>query len=363
MFHTLYFEATRRCNLNCPNCSSGSNKQGLRDTLNTRQIVDRVLTPAAALGTKFLDLSGGEFLMRKDAMEILKISQDLGFRIGIVSNGVLLTDKKLDEIQAVLSERFIISLGINSFDKNNVDSRQVPVDDTIKLINKLNDRGIAINIAVTVGRFNADVLDDTISQIELLGIAFNRIPFSPRHCDEKNLMIDKCLMREKIHPILSRTHLGYVSYVPFFLSTADYFKQSAQLPDEFPVPLSPSVGCWVGSFYGITPDGEVTPCPLLGDHVSGGNILKTNLKDILFESDLFFKLTHRDNLKGECGKCNYRFTCGGCRVMSYYKTGDLFAEDPTCFIKDLNETEIHELEELTRKNFRKYYLLSKVGGF
>lgn len=362
MFHILYLEATRRCNLNCPYCSSGSNKPGLRDKLNTKQIVDRVLIPAAEIGTKFLNFSGGEFLIRKDALQILQISQEMGFRIGIVSNGVLLTDRKLDDLQSILSNNLIITLGINSFDEDNKDTRLVSAEYTMNIINKLKGRGIAINMAVTVGSFNADKLDDTISKIESLGIAYNRIPFSPRNCEEKNLMFTKCLMREKIHPVLSRTHLGYVSYVPFFLKTENYFKLSGQLPDEFPVPLRPSVGCWVGSFYGITPDGEVTPCPLLGDHVSGGNILKTNLKDILFESDLFVKLTHRENLKGKCGVCSFRFTCGGCRTMAYYKTGDLFAEDPTCFIDELNETEINELEELTRKNFRKYYLMSKVGG-
>ncbi|NLA24104.1 MAG: SPASM domain-containing protein, partial [Bacteroidales bacterium] len=105
------------------------------------------------------------------------------------------------------------------------------------------------------------------------------------------------------------------------------------------------------------------PCPLLGDHLSGGNVLTENLEDILYKSELFTKLTDRNNLKGKCGECKYKFTCGGCRVMAYYLTGDVFAEDPTCFIDELSESELESFEKQTKTNFRKYYLLSKVGGF
>ena len=41
----------------------------------------------------------------------------------------------------------------------------------------------------------------------------------------------------------------------------------------------------------------------------------------------------KSNLKGECGKCDYRELCGGCRQKAYYYNGDLLAEDPTCIVE------------------------------
>jgi AdoMet-dependent heme synthase len=361
-FHTLYFEATRRCNLNCPYCSSGSNKPGLKDVFSFEDIKNNVLIPAKEIGTKFLDLSGGEFLVREDAMDILRLANELGFRIGIASNGLLLTEKKLDELQGVLGSNLLISLGINSFDADNEFTRQVPIQYTEELIDRLKARGIAINIAVTMGSFNANTFDETIKKISEKGLAFNRIPYTPRNTCERSYMFDKNTLKTKLHPVLNSTHLGYVSFVPFFLNPKDYFAKSKQTKDIASFPLNPSVGCWVGSFYGINPEGEVAPCPLLGDHLSGGNVLQTPLQDILFKSELFVKITNRENLKGKCGACKYRFTCGGCRVMAYYLTGDVYAEDPTCFIDELSDDELEALEKQTKSNFRKYYILSKMGG-
>ncbi|HRW22119.1 MAG TPA: radical SAM protein, partial [Bacteroidales bacterium] len=358
----LYLEATRRCNLRCPYCSSGSNKPGLKDSMSFKDIKERILFPAKEIGTKFLDLSGGEFLIRNDSFEILRLANDLGFRIGIASNGLLLTENKLDKLQDLLGNNLLISLGINSFDEENEFTRQVPINYTLELIERLKKRGIATNVAITMGNFNADSFAETVEKIKNLGLAFNRIPYTPRNTKSRVQMFDKITLKEKLHPVLNSTHLGYVSFVPFFLNPNDYFNKSSQKECDKNVPLNPSVGCWVGSFYGINPEGEVSPCPLLGDHVSGGNILETPLKDILFKSELFTKITARNNLKGKCGKCKYRFTCGGCRVMAYYLTGDVFAEDPTCFIEELSAEELEKLEKQTKSNFKKYYILAKMGG-
>lgn len=40
--------------------------------------------------------------------------------------------------------------------------------------------------------------------------------------------------------------------------------------------------------------------------------------------------------------------------MAYYKTGNPFAEDQTCFIDSLNEEEILDYEKRTARNFKNY---------
>jgi hypothetical protein len=36
-------------------------------------------------------------------------------------------------------------------------------------------------------------------------------------------------------------------------------------------------------------------------------------------------------VKGKCGRCRYGDSCRGCRSLAYYHTGDVLAEDPSCF--------------------------------
>ena len=45
--------------------------------------------------------------------------------------------------------------------------------------------------------------------------------------------------------------------------------------------------------------------------------------------DVMTRLRHRD-LNGQCGRCQLRHHCGGCRVHAL-AAGDLFGEDTRCF--------------------------------
>lgn len=359
-FHTLYFETTRNCNFSCQYCSTGSSKDKKFTDLSFDSVVSKILEPARELGTKFIDFSGGEFLLRKDHIEILKKANELGFIIGIVSNGSTLSDSKLAELKSLLGNNLIISLGINSFDPENKNTRDTETENVIKAIERINKYGIKINMCVTIGEFNKHSFENTVKSIKDLALPFNRIPFVPRNCPVENLMINKESLKEYFHPALRKYFNGQISYVPYMLPPEVYTELTGQDFSEDQIPLTPSVGCWIGSYYSINPEGEVSPCPLFADHVSGGNVMKTPLKEILFESELFVKIIDRKNLDGKCGNCKFTNTCGGCRVMSYYKTGDVFAEDPTCFIEDLNDSELKDIENQTISSFKNYLRMNKI---
>lgn len=360
-FHTLYFEATRNCNFNCENCSTGSSKYKKFIDVPYDKILNRVLLPAWDLGTRFVDFSGGEFLCRPDHIKILKIANDIGFRISVVSNGSLLTDEKIEKIKSVTGDNLLITLGINSFDEENKDSRNVGIEKTLDVIERLNKHSVSINIAVTIGDYNKSSFGETVEKIREMHLPFNRTPFVPRNCNAHDLMLNSEILKNYFHPYLRKYYNGQISYTPFMLPPNVYENITGQKPVDGQYPLSPSVGCWVGSYYSINPEGEVSPCPLFGDQVTGGNVYKQNLKEILFESDLFVKITDRKNLEGKCGNCKYNFTCGGCRVMAYYVTGNALAGDPVCFLDQLDDNEIVEIENETIKSFKNYYRLSKIG--
>jgi radical SAM protein with 4Fe4S-binding SPASM domain len=362
LFHTLYFETTRNCNLNCQYCSTGSNTKKKHIDITKDQIVKRIFEPAWDLGTNQIEFSGGEFLTRKDAFEILEIANKIGFKISVVSNGTILTDKVLTKLKTLLGDNILISLGVNEFSECNNSTRDYDSNKILELIKRIESFGITINMCVTVGKFNSKTFKDTIQTIDNLKLPYNRIPLVPRSYDCRDLMFDEKTMKEDINPVLRKYFRGYVSYVPFFLPPDVYESASSQNSSNNPVPTNPSIGCWVGSFYGINPEGEVAPCPLLLDHVSGGNVLKTNLKGILFESELFSKIVDRSNLKGKCKDCKYNYTCGGCRTMAFYKTGDIFGEDPDCFIDSLSEAELKQAEDETIKGFKNYNRMTKFAN-
>jgi len=330
--------------------------------LSLKSIVERVFFPAWELGTKQIEFSGGEFLLRKDAYKLLEIANNIGFKISIVSNGSTLKEKSINKLKKLLNDNLLISLGINEFNSRNRETRDVESEKVLSLIKLLEQYMITVNLVVTIGEFNCETFENTIKTINELKLPYNRSPFTPRNNHCKELMFNKDMMKKHIHPVLVKYFRGYSSYVPLFLSPEIYSATSLQNKFLSPVPTNPSLGCWVGSFYGINPEGDVAPCPLLLDQISGGNVLKMGLKEILYDSEIFSKIIHRENLGGKCGSCRFNYTCGGCRVMAYFQTGDVFAEDPTCFIDDLNKEELVKLEAQTANEFKKYNRMTKFSN-
>jgi len=83
----------------------------------------------------------------------------------------------------------------------------------------------------------------------------------------------------------------------------------------------------------------VQPCGFL--NLNCGDITKTSFHDVWNHSDIFLSLRNFDNLKGKCGKCEYRKVCGGCRARAYEAFGDFLAEEPLCSYQPSAQSEAH----------------------
>ncbi len=66
------------------------------------------------------------------------------------------------------------------------------------------------------------------------------------------------------------------------------------------------------------------PYPLLG------NVREEPLSTIYRSSPQLAQLRDMDLLKGKCGRCDFRWLCGGSRARAYGMTGDVMESDPFC---------------------------------
>jgi radical SAM protein with 4Fe4S-binding SPASM domain len=78
----------------------------------------------------------------------------------------------------------------------------------------------------------------------------------------------------------------------------------------------------------IMPEGIVFPCRRFP--VSIGNLSNDPLKEIWEKSEILEKLRKKENLKGQCGRCEIK-DCRGCRSLALALTGDYLGEDPHCW--------------------------------
>jgi radical SAM protein with 4Fe4S-binding SPASM domain len=95
-------------------------------------------------------------------------------------------------------------------------------------------------------------------------------------------------------------------------------------------------GCSAGTrMFNIDEEGSVHPCQFWQDYALG-NIRAEKFSNIIKKrDDLLFKLRQKqDFLKGKCGRCGYKSICGGCRVRAKAVSGDIWQEDPDCFLSE-----------------------------
>jgi AdoMet-dependent heme synthase len=368
-FPALYFEATRLCNLRCQVCMSGSNevervRASRRQELSYEEIRDLVLIPGKRLGLGAVGWSGGEFLLRKDALKLLQLATELGYQCKICTNGEIITRELLREIKAITNEKLTLALGLNSIDENNEFSRDARPDRSLEVLEMCDEVGIDRHVIVTIGKYNTETFKDTINYLVKRHISYNRSPYVARGsgCNLfKELAFDRKDLEERFHPTLRRHVNGYVSYTPFFLSP-ELHEQVSGGARNGTVPTNPPIGCWVGTWLTLNAEGDVSVCPVLLDSLSAGNVREKPIDRVVNESKLFATLLDRSQLKGRCGNCRYQYTCGGCRAMAYYHTGDYMEEDPTCFFDPKDRDTVSEHEEETNRMFKKYLLVARYVG-
>jgi radical SAM protein with 4Fe4S-binding SPASM domain len=368
-FQVVYFEATRRCNLRCPMCMTGSNdpkklRQSVRKELSLEQIRDRIMIPARRLGVHTMAWSGGEFLLRKDALDLLRLTVDLGYRCSVLSNCKKLTRERLEKIRDVTRGRARIVVGLNAIDEENRRTRDNESDQTLRVLEDCAELGLGQHVVITIGKYNTQSFEKTVAFCVQHGIAYNRSPLVPRGAGSgcfAGMGFDSNDLERYFHPVLRRHPHGYVSYTPYFLSPELHAKVSGGLCNNT-VPRNPSIGCWVGSWLTLNAEGDVSFCPVLLDALNAGNVLEAPIDELVHSSVLFAEITDRSRLKGRCGRCRYQYTCGGCRAMALYHTGDYMAEDPTCFFDPVDRSTVSEHEAETNRNFMKYLLVARAAG-
>jgi AdoMet-dependent heme synthase len=368
-FPALYFEATRLCNLQCPVCMTSSNdaarvRESRQRELSFDEIRELVLLPAKRLGVKAVGWSGGEFLLRKDSMRLLRLATELGYQCKICSNCELLTRELLTEIKQATNGYLTIAVGLNSIDRRNEWSRDAGPDRTLEALALCDELKIDRHVIVTMSKDNADSFENTIEYLVRHHISYNRSPYVARGsgCSLfRQLAFDRKDLEQRFHPALRRYVNGYVSYTPFFLSPEIHAELSGGARNGT-VPQNPPIGCWVGTWLAVNAEGEVSVCPVLLDSLSAGNVREKPLDRLVAESELFANLLDRGRLKGKCGNCRYQYTCGGCRAMAYYHSGDYMAEDPTCFFDPADKTTKSEHEEETNRLFKKYLIVARYVG-
>jgi len=214
---------------------------------------------------------------------------------------------------------------------------------TLKGIEACKNAGLPFQLNMVIRKDNISQLEDMLRLALDLGanaaevfdlVAAGR---AKHECQELVLSLDE---RKQAMEQLAEAQRDYpiVIRVPGCPMYPIVLQEKQIKPKHFPVEMLRRVpyygrGCAAGMPMGyvmIQSNGEVNPCMLL--QIDLGNIREQSIVSIWEKSPVLAELRQRDMLKGQCGDCQYKLACSGCRGRAYEGTGDMMAADPGCWI-------------------------------
>ncbi len=377
----IFWELTRACKLACRHCRAKAQRERHPDELSfeeTENTIDQIV----AFGEPYplVVLTGGDPLMRDDIFDIIEYGVKSGLRMAVAFSGTDLADKNvLEELRESGISRIAISIdGSNEKIHDSFRGIKGTFKKSMKILEDARKVGISTQINTTVTRFNMQDLPGIArlaieNRVTLWDVFFvvptgrAKVEYMPTAQEFEDLL-------NWLYDVSRKTPLNVKSSAATHLRRIELERDSGKTPAvselyhnlmtelEYIASLSVSdlsdisndkstenkkivsgghgrslsvdgikrmMGITDGrGMFFISHVGEVYPSGFLP--LVAGNVRKSTLQEIYLNTQIFRDLKNPDLLKGKCGRCEYRFICGGSRARAYAMTSDYLAQEPRC---------------------------------
>jgi pyrroloquinoline quinone biosynthesis protein E len=322
----LLAELTYACPLHCPYCSNPLNLGDFGDELTTEEW-RRVLTEAAGLGVLQLHLSGGEPLVRRDLVEIVRHAGDLGLYTNLITSAAGLTSRRAEQLRAAGLDHVQISIqadepalsdriaGTPSFARKTAAARLV------------KDLGWPLTVNVVLHRHNIDRIDRILALAEEL--AADRVELANTQYygwawRNKEALLPSTAQLARAEPVVRAARTRLRDRMEIIYVVPDYH-------GRYP---KPCMGGWGRRQLTVVPNGDVLPCPPAHAlPLPRASVREHSLAWIWESSPLFQRFRGTDWMPEPCRSCPRReVDFGGCRCQAFLLTGDAARTDPVCHL-------------------------------
>jgi MoaA/NifB/PqqE/SkfB family radical SAM enzyme len=237
----LAIMATDKCQLKCKMCGACDYSPGDHDML-TLEEWKAVIDSAAKLRTRIVSITGGEALLRKDLFDLIAHIRAKGMAVHLNTNGLLLNDKNVAQIEALGIETVSVSLESTDPETHDLIRGKGMFARTLEGIRRLRQGapGVRIGVNCVINRHNLDTLPDMVPWAAQEGV--DQIKFAPIHSnlqhkdkpltDYEDMVFDESDLGHlddvigEVRTRLARTQLESTSE-PFFKGITNHYRPPA----------------------------------------------------------------------------------------------------------------------------------------
>jgi heme d1 biosynthesis radical SAM protein NirJ len=341
----------RRCNLTCKHCYSISADKDFPGELSTQEVFG-VMDDLKRFRVPVLILSGGEPLLRPDIFDIARRAKEMGFYVGLSSNGTLIDESNIERIAAIGFDYVGVSLDGIAATHDRFRRMEGAFEKSMHGIRLCKARGIKVGIRFTLTQDNAHDLPALLQLMEDEGLDkfyLSHLNYAGRGNKNRkddafhqttrqamDLLLDTCWRDQQAgRPKEFVTGNNDADGVYLLLWVRKNFPH---LENHIRAKLEQ----WGGNSSGVNVAnidnlGNVHPDTMWWNYTLG-NVRERPFSDIWMDTSdpimAGLKAQPR-SVGGRCGACAYFAICGGnTRVRAWQVTGDPWAEDPACYLDD-----------------------------
>ena len=341
----------RRCNLTCRHCYSVSTDTNFAGELSTPEIYV-VLEDLKAARVPVLILSGGEPLLHPDIFTIARRAKAMGFYVALSSNGTLIDENNIAEIAACDFDYVGISLDGLGAVHDRFRRLEGAFDASLHAIRLCRERALKVGVRYTMTRDNAGDLAGLLELVEREQIDrfyFSHLNYAGRgnknRAEDAQHRLTREAMEQLFETCLDYRRRGIAKEFTTGNNDADGAFFLHWVRRRFPeraAHIAAKLAQWGGNASGVNVAnidnrGIVHPDTMWW-HYPLASVRERRFADIWADlSDpLMAGLKQRPRpVEGRCASCHHLAICNGnTRVRAQQLTGNVWAEDPGCYLTD-----------------------------
>ena len=338
----LIWNVTNLCNLSCDHCYASANHKKT-DELSEEEAL-ALIPQLKEAGVKFVVLSGGEPLARKDTLNIARAIKEMGLRTSLSSNGLLINATNVEALKPAFD---YVGISIDGKPETHdlFRGKKGAFDGSMAAIKQCIAADIKVGIRITLTKQTFQDLPFVFELAEkenIPKIFISHLVYSGRGENLEDLNPEQ--YRQVVDWIVDRAFSYVENQQNIEIVTGNNDADAVILAREFSKRhpnkinnLMERLKVWGGNQAGvkllnIDYKGNVKPDPFFLESV--GNVRDTPFATIWSSNGLLTQLRqHPRKLTGKCSNCDHIKICNGSsRPRAYAVSGNYFAEDPACYI-------------------------------
>jgi len=348
----VIWNLTRRCNLRCRFCYSGSADVAYAGELSTAEVVS-VMRDLRAFRVPALILSGGEPLLRPDIFEISEEAKRLGFYVALSTNGTRIDGSNIERIAELEYDYVGISLDGTEQTHDHLRGEPGAFQAAMRGVEHCQRVGIKVGLRFTLTQDNAAELSTILKLIDSRGIDkfyLSHLNYGGRGYKVRGEDALDAMTRDAMELLfetcLAHVHQGRNTEFVTGNNDADGVFLLHWVRRHFPSRadhIQTLLERWGGNASGVNVAnidnrGFVHPDTYWWHHKLG-NVRERPFSEIWTDTSadpVFAGLKQRPRpVTGRCGACRYLAICNGnTRVRAARTLGDPWAADPGCYLTD-----------------------------